>query len=57
MPEAQPDSISDPDADPELAGERTHLAQSREALQRMHDHTARTFDGRGQAHGGDHVST
>src|SRR5699024_4793402 len=57
MPETPSDSTSDHDADPELAGERTHLARSREALQRTHDHTARTFDGRGHAHGGDHVST
>lgn len=46
-----------PETDAELTREREHLAESRVALRQMHDHTARTFNGQGAAHGGDHVST
>lgn len=50
--------VAETSSDPDLAAEQHHLAESRAALQRMHDHTASlAFTGENVAYGGDHVST
>ncbi|MGD7707800.1 HelD family protein [Microlunatus sp. Y2014] len=53
-----PTDLADPAPPSDLLLEQRHLAESRAALKRMHDHTASlAFTGENTAYGGDHVST